>query len=153
MTGAVKVLPRVCLPVTWTKWIIKAIKSWILYVVGQVAEFTCSVALFRKIYKLVLADVPTTISSNRGSWCNWINRLTSLIDCSVLPLLKPSLGNNGLGGLSEGVMPYSPSRGSPFLVPPYETVCLAVLRWRLGWVEFMVFIRYTSPAERQTSFL
>ena len=57
---------------------------------------------------------------------------------------------NGLGGVfPAGVKPDSPSRGGPFLLPPFSTVRSAVLQWKVGWVKIMVFVRYISPVEHQ----
>ena len=54
-------------------------------------------------------------------------------------------------GFPAGVRPDSPSRGDAFLLSPYSTVHSVVLRWKLGWVEIMVFDRYTGPTKRRIS--
>ena len=70
----------------------------------------------------------------------------------ALPPPEPSLGKWVGGVFPFVVRPDSPSRGDPFLLPPLSTVRLVVLRWKLGWVEIIVFVRYTSHVEHQVSF-
>ena len=53
------------------------------------------------------------------------------------------------GGLSGGCKAVH----TLYLILPYLIVHSIVLRWKLGWVEIIVFVRYTSPAERQLSIL
>ena len=61
----------------------------------------------------------------------------------VVPsLLRSLLGGNGLGRVfPAGVRPGSPWRGGDaFLLPHYSVDHSVVLRWRLNWVETMVFV-------------